>query len=110
MKSTPRRRRPQAQPPQQQAAASFGGSGGMPMNAFVVHPGKTKYGPRNWGKLEYAQAAIGALYPVIPASANHSQLVDKVNDHLKRDPGYSFGKISRQTVMRALKELRKANR
>jgi hypothetical protein len=51
-----------------------------------------------------------ALYPVLPPSANHSQLVIKVNDLIARDPGYSFGKLSRQTVMRALQELRAANR
>jgi hypothetical protein len=121
----PRKNKPAA--PKQQAAASVTGQGQASAflnsgksadqvetlgNAFVIHPGKTKHGPRKWGRLEYAQAAIAALFPAVPKNVNHSKLARDVNDWLAHDTEYratGIGKLSRMTVVRALQKLRAAN-
>lgn len=113
--TTPRRRRQQAQQqPQQPAAASFGGSTAATLVPFVIRASKTKHGPRSGGKLQYAQAAILALYPLaLPQHVNHLQLWRDVNKQLARDSNYRatrFGQLSRMTVRRALQTLRDANR
>jgi hypothetical protein len=112
VKGTPGRRGRQASP--HQAAAVFASSGHLTANAYVIRPGKTKYGPRNRGKREYAQGAIAALFPVVlPKHISYSALHRKVNEELRRNPEYlavGFGELSRQTVMRALQTLRAANR
>jgi hypothetical protein len=64
--------------------------------------------------VEYAQGAIAAFYPDgIPENPNVSKLTRQVNDYLKQDPGYraaGHGEVSRQTVLRALEQLREANK
>jgi hypothetical protein len=84
----------------------------MKINAYVIKAGRTKRSPRKkWARLEYAQAAIVSVYPDLPPEdIGHSLLARKVNKQLSRDPKYHRGKISRQTVMRALALLRAANR
>jgi hypothetical protein len=95
-------------------AATFAPASSLACSAYVVRAAKTKYGPRpGWGKIEYAQIAITALYPVaLPKSTNHSALERRVNEVLLEDPDYKAsgrGKVSRQTVLRALQILRAAN-
>jgi hypothetical protein len=118
MKSTPRRRRQQASEPHQQAAASLAPDFNQDRvaaalgAAYAVRAGKTKHGPRKWGRLEYAQAAIAALFPAVPKNVNHSKLARDVNDWLAHDTEYratGIGKLSRMTVVRALQKLRAAN-
>jgi hypothetical protein len=126
-KSSPRRRRRQyfgasyfgpsyfaplsGRKPPQQAAASFSAGSDMPMNAFVVRASKTKHGIRSSGRLQYAQLAIAALYPMaLPQRLNTYTLTDKVNALLAKNPGYraAYGerKLARMTVTRALERLR----
>jgi hypothetical protein len=119
MKSTPRRRRPQASEPHQQAAASLAPDFNQDRvaaalgAAYAVRAGKTKHGPRNWGRLEYAQVAIAAIYQAtLPKHVNKLQLTKHVNEVLARDPEYKatgYGELSRMTVVRALQTLRAAN-
>jgi hypothetical protein len=101
-KKKPRRRSPRRAP----AASSLAGSGGLKADAAVIRASRTKYGPRpNWGKREYAQVAIAALYSDgMPRNVNQSLLVRDVNAWLTRDPQYratGLGSISRMTVLRA---------
>jgi hypothetical protein len=103
------------------AAASFDASGcSQNANAFVIHAGRTKYGPRNGGKLEVAQAAIVSLYPSgLPKHLNHLKLARDVDAVMRLSQpefmaAYGTGKkglvIDPMTVRRALRTLREANR
>jgi hypothetical protein len=82
-------------------------------NAIHIHAGGTKHGPgrHQWGQYEYAQAAIGVLYPDgIPpdrASARKfkAALVKAVREQLDKDPAYrarGFKRIGRNTILRAV--------
>ena len=79
---------------------------------FVIRASKTKHGPRRGGKLQFAQVAIVALYPLgLPKHVNHLKLWRDIDERLKHDPDYrAIGKLSRMTVRRALQTLRDANR
>jgi hypothetical protein len=85
------------------------------VNAFVIRVGKTKHGRgRKFAKLEFAQAAIAAIYPKgLRADFNQSELTRKVNKHLQRNRDYrkkyKDKKVGRMTVLRALDRLREAN-
>ena len=117
MKTTRRRSRQQAPstPDPDSARAALSGAGKMPdVNAYVIRAAKSPYGPRpRWGPVEYAQGAIAALHPHgIPRNINVSALTRRVNDHLKQDPGYcgtGLGKVSRQTILRALELLQETD-
>ena len=95
------------------AAVGTAGGGNTAAGArgYGIRAGETGYGSRSeWGPVEYAQAAITALYPRgIPRGVNCSRLTDDVNERLVCDPGFNR-KTSRQTVMRALRKLRAASR
>jgi len=86
------------------------------INAFVVRPGKTRYGPRkHWKEIEYAQAAIGLICEgaLPPPNVDHSKLTRHVNRVLQDDPEYRascIGEIDRMTVIRALERYKTANR
>jgi hypothetical protein len=101
VKTTPRRRR------HQPVAASFTASGNQTANAYVIHPAKTKWGPRRYFKeLEFAMEAITARYPnSLPERVDVSILEKVVNRKLE-----GRYQVSRRTVARALKTLRAANR
>jgi hypothetical protein len=79
---------------------------------ILIRAGQTKHGPgrRQWGQYEYAQAAIGVLYPdgLSPSVATSrnlkAKLVRDVRAQLKRDPAYcarGFRLIGRNTILRA---------
>ena len=102
-----------------QGASKIGGHSNLVAGSYILRPAQTKYGPRSthWRELEYAQVALGALFSggLPPAHLNHSRLADDVNAWLAQVPqwrasGYGRnGKVSRMTVMRALKMYREAN-
>jgi hypothetical protein len=98
---------PASQP--QQAAASPGIT--LAANAYVIHPTNTKHGPRDPRdryERERAQLEITALYPhALPDRVNKSDVYRKVNKRLRKR---GEAEVSRQTVMRALEDLREANR
>lgn len=111
----PRKTKPPS--PVLQAAASLGGNSGTTLTGIhLIRASKNRYGrPRSAGKLQSAQHAIVALFPFAlppPRNVNLLKLTDEVNDQLARDPDYKarYGKLSRQTVMRALETLLAANR
>jgi hypothetical protein len=84
------------------------------VSIHVIRGSRTRHGPRaKWGRLQYAQAAIAALYPLgLPDPINQSQLVKDVNAKLESDPRYRetrFGELPRTTVLRAAKTLLDAN-
>ena len=61
------------------------------VGAYIVRPGKSRHGPLpRWGKREYAQAAIGALYPNggVPENVSDLSLCAKVNVWLLAVPDY----------------------
>jgi hypothetical protein len=70
----------------------------MAFKASIIHirAGRTKHGPGRdrWGQSEYAQAAIGILYPdgISPSLFSErgfkTELVQKVRAQLRRDPYY----------------------
>jgi len=60
-------------------------------------------------------ATIAGMFVSLPRHANHSKLTRDVNTRLADNPDYRaiYGKdkrISRPTIIRALKKLREANR
>jgi hypothetical protein len=82
--------------------------------AFVIRAAKSRYGPRpRRGQIEFVQCAIWALYPRgLPEHFNALRLTQGVQEQLDRDPDYravGFRKVSRPTVLRAVKLLREAN-
>jgi hypothetical protein len=103
-----------------QGASKISGQSNVVAGGYILRPAQTRYGPRGarWRQLEYAQAAIGALFSggLPPAHLNHSRLKDDVNAWLAQVPqwrasGYGRnGKLSRMTVIRALEMYREANR
>jgi hypothetical protein len=101
----------------QQSAAAFTAQSTLTVGAtYIVHGSRNKHGStrKEFGPLEYAQAAIRERYPSeIPERINTSRLTVMVNKRLDRDPKYKktkYGKLSRQTVMRALATLRAGHR
>jgi hypothetical protein len=104
----------------QKAKTEMSGQSDVIAGGYIVRPAKAKYGPRSthWREMEYAQAAIGALFSggPSPVHLNHSRLTARVNDWLAQVPqwrasGYGTeGKVSRMTVIRALEMYREANR
>jgi hypothetical protein len=81
-------------------------------NAIIIKTGRTKHGPGRyqWGQYEYAQAAVGVLYPDgIPPDAAHKRkfkadLVRAVREQLNKDPAYrarGWRPVGRNTVLRA---------
>lgn len=104
-KPSPRLRRSQAQPLHQIVAADGIASGGgkASARAYAIPAAGTKYGPRtSWGPLEYAQAAITALFPIIlPKHVNHLKLARDVNDWLARNPDYraSYGEAGKKDAV-----------
>jgi hypothetical protein len=97
------------------AVGAAGGSGAAATaRAYPIRAARTKHGTRQWGRFEFAQDAITTLFPdpaTLPGEVNLSRLTRNVNNHLARDPEYrakDYGKLSRQTVMRALEALRVA--
>jgi hypothetical protein len=108
VKST--RRRPQ----RQDASQSCWGEGRLSANLWVIRAAKSPYGPRpRWGQVEYVQAAITVICPRgLPKHFNATKLTRDVREQLAKDPEYcavGFSKVSRQTVLRAVKLLRAAN-
>jgi hypothetical protein len=98
------------------AEASFAGRSDAYMNPFVIRAARHKHGPRSWGKLEYAQAAIAALFPE-PRYITRKKLHGDVTAYLANDPAYQtsgltsgLDEISPRTVKRAEHTLRNANR
>jgi hypothetical protein len=115
----PRAKSSSVRPPQQ-AAGSLAGAGGLAAQAFVIRAARTKHGPRGWGKVEVAQAAIAARYPNgPPVHLNYSKLARDVDADVRRDyPDFvaTYGEtqegfvVDAMTLRRALKKLREANR
>jgi hypothetical protein len=80
-------------------------------NATHIKVRRTKHGPRHrWGRHEYAQAAIGVLYPfgIPPELVNRrgfrAELERAVREQLLKDPEYrarGFPLISRNTILEA---------
>jgi hypothetical protein len=110
-KTNRRRSNRQAQRSDQKIAASAPGVGGLNANAHVIRASHTRHGPRKtWGPLQWAQAAISALYPAgIPHSIDKAKLVEHVNVRLDQNPEYRatrYGYLPRSTVLRALDRLR----
>jgi hypothetical protein len=107
---------------------TFAGRGRQSVNAYVISAGEDRHGhPRPWGKSEYVQAAIAALYPdILPRNVKKSKLTKDVNERLALDPGFQmsglgpklnpnwqtngYHAVDRRTVGRALQVLRAANR
>jgi hypothetical protein len=88
----------------QQAAASLTASGNQTVNAYVIHPAKTKHGLRHWAKLEFTMTALTERFP-------NGNLPERVSSALARWVSKKLGyRVSRQTVIRALEALRAANR
>jgi hypothetical protein len=81
----------------------------------VIRASKTRHGPRQrWGPVQYVQAKILAIHPAgPPKSFNAVHLTREVNEQLSKDAewrasGYGRnGKVSRPTVLRAVKLLLK---
>jgi hypothetical protein len=113
MKVTRRRPSPSMCKPKA-ASASLAGNFGGSANAHVIRASKSPYGARpRWGQVQYAQAAICAIYPHgLPKNFNASQLARDVRERLAKDPEYravGFPQLSRQTVLRAVALVRSAN-
>jgi hypothetical protein len=81
-------------------------------NAIHIKGGRTKHGPgrHEWGQFEYAQAAIGVLYPdglppeVASTRGLKANLVRAVRKSLNKDSKYCgrrFKRIGRNTILRA---------
>jgi hypothetical protein len=94
------------------AGAVLGGKGNAQVNTIPIEAGRTKHGPgrRYWGQSEYAQAAIGVLYPngIPPGIASthtfKAKLVRAVQKQLDKDSVYRqrrFKPIGRNTILRA---------
>jgi hypothetical protein len=117
MENTRRPPRQQAQPLRDPAegAAQVAGTSHIKSNAYVIRASRTKHGPRpEWGQRQYAQAAIANRWPDgIPTGVIHSELHRWVKDWLSKNPDYCAaprGPLTRPTVIRALRDLREANR
>jgi hypothetical protein len=70
----------------------------------IVVTSESKHGLRShWGKHEWAQHAIMAIYHPgpVPKSVNLSALWRMVKKRLEKNPDYGHGPISRVTVMKA---------
>lgn len=110
------RRSPRSQARRLSAKVLIAGKSSVACNAFVIRAAKSPYGPRpRWGQIEFAQAAICALYPNgLPSHFNASALTDAVDKWLKQVRAYREARfrepVSRRTVLRAMKLLRIANR
>ena len=102
--------------------AAMRGEGKTAANAYVIRAGeKPRYGKPNptWRRSQFVQAAIVADYPhgPLPDKLNHTKLTDAVNARLRSDPAFSafreeyprLGGVTRQTVITALRMLRRAN-
>ena len=93
--------------------ASGGGTGSA--KGSVVLVGGHKYGFRkNWGKSEFVQDALQALYAeTLPVYAS-AKVLEEVRAYLAHNAKYlaTYGgkKIDRTTVTRALQKLSKARR
>ena len=90
-----------------------------PWNFFVIRAGKSKH-TRKWGKGEFTQAKLLAIFQEDPSKQNgigaghRKALVKEVNDRLAVDPDYRAkypkgAKVHSQTVKRALEKLAEAN-
>jgi hypothetical protein len=100
------------------ASARLVGQSSVTANAYVIRAGKTKHGinPR-LRKEQFVQAAIAAEHPHhLPDNLNHTDLTKAVNRRLQSDPAfavfrenYRHVKITRPTVIAALRALRRAN-
>ena len=107
MKRSPRRR--------PKVEVSLSADSDLSATAWIIRSARSPYGPRQrWGQIEYAQAAICALYPKgLPRNFSPSLLTQDVRGQLAKDPDYcavGFRKpVSRQTVLRAAELLRVAN-
>ena len=84
----------------------------MRVNAIHIKAGGTKHGPgrEQWGQYEYAQAAIGVLYPegispdVAKVRGFKAKLERAVRAQLNKDLTYrarGFRRIGRNTILRA---------
>jgi hypothetical protein len=84
-------------------------------NAYTISAAKDRSGgPRpEYGPFEWAQAAIGMLYPFgLPKSINKSRLRRDGNELLAQDPEYKkmlYGKLDRKTFVAALAKMRERN-
>lgn len=88
----------------------FSVSSALKANPFVVRGGKNGGRPRpDWREIEYAQAALGVLYPEGPPRGVTLGVLDrKVNRVLAADPNFiraGFREVSPRTTRRALKLL-----
>jgi hypothetical protein len=84
------------------------------LDAYVIRAGRTKHGPRRWGKLEYAQAVILKLVPgKLLKSIPPKRVCDIVITHSAKDPDFKLltgrGELTESTVKRALQTLRRTN-
>jgi hypothetical protein len=87
------------------------GEGDRGLGIYRLPGSKSRYGQRErWGQIQYAMRAILTIYHGLPpAHFNATQLTDKVQNELAKDPQYCAAKVSRQTVLRAVKQLRADN-
>jgi hypothetical protein len=81
----------------------------------TILAGKHKYGFRkNWGKLEFAQDALQALYAEVLPTYTSPKVLGEVRGYLAHDPKYraTYGdyELDRMTMTRALQKLNKIRR
>ncbi len=89
--------------------APLAASASLTASAFVIHPRRSKWGPRrHFLRRELAMVAIAELYPTggLPKRATKS-IVRDVNKILERD---GHREVERKTVKRALADMHAANR
>jgi hypothetical protein len=81
---------------------------------FVIKGGKHKNSPtREFAKLEFAQDALLKKFGGLPpkhVSGREKPLVKDINKDLADNPEYIYGPVTYETVARAVRALRKANR
>jgi hypothetical protein len=80
-----------------------------------IRAGRTKHGPRRWGKIEYAQRCIVALIPgELLKSIPLKRVYNIVIPHSAKDPDFKlltgWDKLTESTVKRALQALHRAIR
>jgi hypothetical protein len=113
-KATSRRSQRKAIPSQQHSGESSQlGTGLLSAKVGVIRASGGKRPRQQSGPIQYVQAKILGIYPDLPESFNSVHLTCEVNEQLARDPNWlsGYGKkrkeVSRQTVLRAVKLLRK---
>jgi hypothetical protein len=95
--------------------APLPGESGPRLDAYVIPAGRTKHGPRRWGKNEYAQRCIVELIPSkLLKSITLKRVCNIVIPHSAKDPNFKLltgrKELTESTVKRALQIVRRTNR